>query len=209
MSSITSRATWRRGCRIIRLEAPPSPAEMAWRAPAAPAEARSTTPLYRMPVPQHTCSLWHTHTHTNKACKSSAPSISSPSAPGETRTSKRRDKKLVSSCSICFQWNILARNFEWLSELPHYNIIRINNTLLIISQSPFAMTESDDNFVNKRWRCMCYACLIQPETQTHSVYCHIWQRKLPNIGNWEATINKCWHLSITNICLHTHPEEHT
>lgn len=85
MSSITSRATWRRGCRITRLEAPPSPAKMAWRAHAAPVEARSTTALYRMPVPQHTCSLWHTRTHTHKACRSSAPSTSSPSAPGEIR----------------------------------------------------------------------------------------------------------------------------
>lgn len=92
-SSTTSRATWRRGCRVTRLEAPPSPAKMAWRARAAPAEARSTTPLYRMPVPQHTCSLWHTHTHTNNACRSSAPSTSSPSAPGELRISKEDGKK--------------------------------------------------------------------------------------------------------------------
>lgn len=82
-SSITSRATWRRGFRTTLLKAPPSPAKMAWRAPAAAAEARSTTPLYRTPVPLRSCSLWHTNTHTNKACRSSAPSTSGPSAPGE------------------------------------------------------------------------------------------------------------------------------
>ena len=101
MSSITSRATWRQGCRITHLEAPPCPAKTAWRARAAPAEARSTTPLYRTPVPQHTCSLWHTRTHTNKACRSSAPSTSSPSAPGELRIFNWHGKNKQIPFNLC------------------------------------------------------------------------------------------------------------
>lgn len=85
-SSITSRATWKAGCRITRPEAPPFPVKTAWRGRAAPGEPRSTTPLYRTPAPQHTCSLWHTLTRTHKACRSSAPSTSSLSAPGEIST---------------------------------------------------------------------------------------------------------------------------
>lgn len=82
-SSITSRATWRQGCRITHRKVHPFPAKMAWQAHAAPVEARSTTPLYQTPAPQHTYSLWRTH--TNKGCRNSAPFISSPSAPGEIR----------------------------------------------------------------------------------------------------------------------------
>lgn len=106
MSSIISRATWRQGCRITRLEAPHSLAKMAWQAHAAPAEARSTTPLYRMPVPQHTCSLWRTH--TNKGCRSSAPSTSSPSAPGELRISKEHCKIISAVFQlVCYMLNHL------------------------------------------------------------------------------------------------------
>lgn len=82
MNSIISRAFWRRGCRVTHPEALPSPARTAWRGRAAPVEARSVTALYRTPALQHTCSLWRTRTHTSKACRSSAPSTSSPSAPG-------------------------------------------------------------------------------------------------------------------------------
>lgn len=101
MSSITSRATWKRGCRITHLGAHPSPAKMAWQARAAPVEARSTIPLYRMPVSQHTCSLWRTH--TNKGCRSSVPSTSSPSVPGQTNH----------SCLLSFIQSIISFISEW------------------------------------------------------------------------------------------------
>lgn len=97
-SSITSRATWKAGCRITRPEAPPFPVKTVWRGRAAPGEPRSTTPLYRTPVPQHTCSLWRTLTRTHKACRSSAPSTSSLSAPGEIRVTKSQ------SSSISYTW---------------------------------------------------------------------------------------------------------
>lgn len=96
-SSITSRATWKAVCRITRPEAPPFPVKTAWRGRAAPGEPRSTTPLYRTPVPQHTCSLWHTLTRTHKACRSSAPSTSSLSAPGEIRVTKRQSSSIIST----------------------------------------------------------------------------------------------------------------
>lgn len=73
------------------------------------------------------------------------------------------------------------------------------------------MTESDDNFVNKRWRYMCYMLVLFSLKPKHIQFTVIYGKENCQILAIEKqqSINVGIYLSITNICLHTHPEEHT